>query len=630
MWTVPLKSVAVGSLCLILAQAGPSSCSAPPGNGGTPRGACCVGDGTCQVTTEASCSGSYVGDDSTCETADCPEPNGACCLDDGSCSVVARTACDGAFQGAGTACSATACAISPFTEEAAQRGVDYLVIFGRGDEAGSGVALIDLDNDGDADLVTMGHVGDGAVGIFENDGTGNFTDRTANTGIPPLPDAHSVAAADYDDDGDLDLYLTQWNLANVFLRNDGNFHFTDVTAAAGVGGVGYGGGSAWADYDSDGLVDIYVCNWEYTDRNFLYRNLGDGTFEEVAEALGVASRERSYQPIWIDYDGDADLDLYLSNDNVLSLCGQPGHHNELFRNDGGTFTDVSTETGADVCFNSMGAAVGDFDRNLWPDLHFTNLPPGNVLIANQGDGTFLNQSAAAGIDQPGELGWGTVAFDYDHNGFEDLYVVFNNGVNRFYDNPGTFPLQNIARQLDLDLVAESYCLASGDIDLDGDLDLVLSSRQERVRIYINNEGQKRDWVKFKVVGEGRNRGGIGTAVQVRTGEVRQVRHLLFGNNYKSQNETILHFGLGGARVLDEISIVWPGGTTRTLSGYAADTLWTLYPPERLGDVNGDGVINATDTAAMTNCQGDVRPGCEMMDYNGDGDVDSTDATLQAP
>lgn len=628
MWTVPLKSVAVGSLCLILAQAGPSSCSAPPGNGGAPRGACCVGDGTCQVTTEAGCSGGYVGDDSTCEAADCPEPTGACCLDDGSCSIVVGTACDGAFQDAGTACSASACAISPFTEEAAARGVDYLVIFGRGDEAGSGVALIDLDNDNDADLVTLGKVGEGVVGVFENDGTGHFTDRSADTGITPLPDARGVSAADYDDDGDLDLYLSQWLVANVLLRNDGGFRFTDVTATAGVGGIGHGAGSAWADYDGDGRVDLYVANWEDTDRNFLYRNLGNGTFEEIGRQEGIASEERSYQPVWLDYDGDSDLDLYLSNDNRVSNCGGD-RHNELFRNDDGHFTDVSVESGADVCFNSMGAAVGDFDRNLFPDLHFTNLTSGNVLIMNQGDGTFLNGSAAAGIDQQGEIGWGTVAFDYDHNGSEDLYVVFNNGVNRLYTNPGVFPLENIADQLGLDFLAESYCVATGDIDLDGDLDLVLSSRQEPIRIYINNEGQKRDGVKFKVVGEGTDRGGIGARVEVLAGGARQVRHLLFGNNYKSQNEPVLHFGLGGATVLDEVAVSWPTGSGRALSGYSANTTWTLYPPERLGDVNGDGVIDSTDTAAMTNCQGSVRPGCEMMDYDGDADVDSTDAARQA-
>jgi len=631
MWTLPLKGITFGSVCLVLAQAGPSSCSAPPpgGGGGTPQGACCHSDGSCGVTSEAGCDGTYVGDDSTCALADCPPPTGACCLDDGSCSVVSRDDCAGAFEGAGTTCSATACDVSPFTEEAIARGVDYRVIYGRGDEAGSGVALVDLDGDGDPDLVTLGLVGDGDVGVFENDGTGHFTDRSGASEIAPAPDARGVSAGDYDDDGDLDLYLTQWNVANVLLRNDGNFHFTDVTAEAGVGGVGYGGASVWGDYDGDGRIDLYVGNWEYTDRNFLYHNLGDGTFEEVAQALGVDSRERSYQPVFIDYDGDADLDLYLSNDNRVSSCG-PDHHNQLFRNDGGVFTDVSAESGADVCLNSMGVAVGDFDRNLFPDFHLTNLAPGNVLLMNQGDGTFVDESAAAGIDQAGDFGWGAVAFDYDHNGFEDLYVVFNGAANRFYKNAGTFPLVNIAADLGLDLNTESYCVATGDIDLDGDLDLVLSARQTELKIYINHEGQKRRWAKFHVVGEGHDRGGIGTVVQVRTGDARQVRHLLFGNNYKSQNETVLHFGLDGATVMDEIIVTWMGGTTRTLSNYATDTTWTLYPPQRLGDSNGDAVINATDTAAMTDCQGTVRPGCEMMDYDGNGTVNAADAAMQTP
>lgn len=587
-------------LCCILLSAGCPGGSTPPDNG----------------------NGNNNGNDNN------SSETGACCSDSGACSVTTREGCSGSYQGDDVTCAAAACdELSPFSEEAIARGVNYRVIFGRGDEAGSGVALIDLDNDGDADLVAMGRVGDGAVGIWENDGTGQFTDRTDGTGIPLVPDAHGVCAGDYDDDGDLDLYLTQWQVANILLRNDGDFRFTDVTTTAGVGGVGYGGGCAWADYDGDQLIDVYVGNWEYTDRNFLYRNLGDGTFEDVAPALGVDSDQRTYQPVWFDYDGDADLDLYLSNDNTLFFCG-PDRHNELFRNDGGTFTDVSAESGADVCLNSMGAALGDFDRNLHADVHLTNLPPGNVMILNQGDGTFINGSADAGIDLPGDLGWGTVAFDYDHNGFEDLYVVFNDGVNRFYNNAGTFPLTNIAADLGLEYLGESYCVATGDIDLDGDLDLVMSARQIDLRIYINNEGQKRDWVKFQVVGEGRNRGGIGTQVRISAGGAQQIRHLLFGNNYKSQNETILHFGLDSANTVNEIVATWPGGTTRTLTNYAANRLWTLYPPQRLGDFNGDGTINSTDVAALTDCVGDVRPGCEMMDYDGDGDVDSSDASAQ--
>jgi len=607
------------------------SCNgSPPSDGGNgsaaPQGACCAVDGTCNTTTQSACDGTYRGDDSTCEPANCPPPTGACCLESGSCSVITRDECDGAFQGAATTCGPAACDSSPFTEEAGARGVNYRVVFGAGDEAGSGVALIDLDNDGDADLVTLGRAGDGAVGVFQNDGTGNFTDRTGETGIAPAQNARGVSAGDYDDDGDLDLYLSQWNVPNVLLRNDGGLRFTDVTEEARVAGVGHGAGSAWADYDRDGRIDLYVANWEYTDRNFLYRNLGNGRFEEVAEALGVASRERTYQPVFIDYDGDADLDLYLSNDNRLSNCG-PDHHNELFRNDGASFTDVSEETGADVCLNSMGAAVADYDRNLWPDLHFTNLPPGNVLILNQGDGTFIDGSAQAGIDQFGDLGWGTIAFDYDHNGFEDLYVVFNNGVNRFYINQGSFPLTNMADQLGLDHLSESYCVASGDIDGDGDLDLVLSVRQEDIRIYVNNEGQKRRWVKFRIIGQGHDRGGIGTAVQIRTGEDRQVRHLLFGNNYKSQNETILHFGLDVARIVDEIEVVWPGGSTRTLRNYPVERIWTLYPPERLGDANNDGSVGDADRAALDGCQGPIRVGCEALDFDGSGVVDQTDISL---
>lgn len=587
-------------------------------------GACCQPDGGCLKVAQVDCVETYLGDDTEC--AACPESAGACCLDDGSCTILPPAECDGAYLGHGSQCLANACSLSPFTEEAEKRGVDLLVIYGRDDEAGSGLAFVDLDLDGDPDLVVLGQVGDGIVGVFENDGKGFFADRSADTGIPPSPLARGISAADYDDDGDLDLYFTCWLQPNVLLRNDGNFRFTDVTSEAGVGGVGHGAGSAWGDYDGDGWVDLYVANWEYTDHNFMYHNLGNGRFEEVAGPLGVDSLERSYQPVLIDYDKDSDLDLYLSNDNRVSNCG-PEFHNRLFRNTGGTFADVSMETGADICMNSMGVAVGDLDGNLYLDLYFTNLPPGNFLLLNQGDGTFVERSAAYGLDTPGSTGWGTAAFDYDNDGFEEFFVLNANDANRFYEHDGTIPLQDIAPTLGLDEDGASYCLALADVDNDGDLDIAESVRQQRLKLHINQEGQKRHWVKFRVVGEGRNRFGIGTTVTIRTGERSQIRHLLFGNNYKSQNEALLHFGLRSARSIDEIEIVWPGGTTRTLRNYAAEQTWALIPPEQLGDWNGDGAVDSNDAAGFANCQGTIRPGCEALDVDGDGVIGPVDESL---
>jgi len=450
--------------------------------------------------------------------------------------------------------------------------------------------------------------------LFENDGMGMFTSRTDSTDALDTQQARGIAAGDYDDDGDLDIYLSYWEQANVLLRNDGNFTFTDVTATAGVGDPGPGGGSAWGDYDGDGLLDLYTTNWENVFPNKLYHNLGNGQFEDVSAAQGVDTTERSFQPAFVDYDGDADLDLYVANDIQASDCG-PAAHNRLYQNNGGVFMDVSTAAGADVCLNSMSIALGDVDNNLTLDMHFTNLPPGNVLILNQGDGTFTNGSAQTGIDATGSISWGSVFFDYDNDGNEELFVCNNGTPNRLYENDGTLPLTDVAGSLGLDHTGSTYCVAVGDIDDDGDLDMVVQSRQETIKIYINHEGEKRKWVKFRVIGEGANRMGIGATVTISAGGKSQIRELLAGNNFKSQNSRVLHFGLGGTNTVDDITIVWPGGTTRTLHNYAANTTWTLYPPDQLG---------STDAALVASCQGTVRPGCEALDTNGDGTVDASD------
>lgn len=559
-----------------------------------------------------------------------PGPS-ACCLPNGTCTVTTREECNGAFIGAGLPCSATSCEVSPFTDEAAERGITYTALFPRGEPdvvPGSGIGFLDLDGDDDPDMMVLGRVGDGLVGVFENDGRGHFTDRSAESGIAPSRLMRGIAAADYDADGDLDVYLSFWTAPNVLMRNDGGFRFTDVTEAAGVGQEGKGAGSAWGDYDGDGWLDLYATDYGIDAPNRLYRNRGNGSFEEVAESLGVASGRRSMQAAFLDYDGDADMDLYVANDLMGFEC--PTCCNELYRNDGGAFTLVSDDTGANACLNSMCIAVGDVDNNLKLDMFFTDdsLPPGNMLILNQGDGTFIDASTEAAVNPRGIIGWGATFFDYDHNGYEDLFVTYNTGANQFYQNDGRFPFAEVAYALRLNEVGGSYCTATADVDADGDLDLAVWIRQHNIKLYMNNEGHKRRWVKFNVVGEGRNTRGVGAMVTIAAGGRRQIRHLMAGNNFKGHDSSELHFGLDTARMVDEIVIVWPGGIMRTLHNYAADQTWRLYPPRRLGDANGDGIVDADDRAVLENCRGPVRSGCEMMDIDGDGDVDDADQAAQ--
>jgi hypothetical protein len=283
------------------------------------------------------------------------------------------------------------------------RGLDYDVsgaffYFGRG------VALVDLDRDGDLDALTVGSP-TGTVGVFENDGAGFFTDRSSGNGIPAVPKASGIAAGDYDGDRDLDVYISNWTEPNLLLRNEGDFQFVDVAAAAGVADDGPGVGCAWGDFDADGHLDLYAGN-RTTDGgsdavNQLYRNLGDGTFEEVGEKLGVDDGlSPTFQAVFFDHDRDGDPDIYVANDKGYAQ----NETNRLFENLGGSFQDITEDTQTGAHIDSMGTAVGDYDRNGYQDLYVTNNPFGNVLLLNQGSGPYVSYGDEAGVGSYA-IGW---------------------------------------------------------------------------------------------------------------------------------------------------------------------------------------------------------------------------------
>jgi len=529
--------------------------------------------------------------------------------------------------------------IAPFTEESVRRGLVYVmqgwpVVSGY---SGFGCGFADLDGDGDPDVVLLG-AANGRVGLFENDGTGHFIDRTAGSGLPVLPQASALALADYDGDGLVDLYLTQWELPNVLAHNEGGFRFTDRSVAAGVDNASSSKGACWADFDGDMLLDLYVCNYAtlvLPTPNALYRNLGTGAFEEVAVAQGVDDLGLSFEAVWTDYDLDGDVDLYLSNDKGY----QPPLFipNQLWRNDGGQMVNVSMGSGADIGLNSMGLACGDFDGNGWPDFYLTNDGPGaggynNPLLLNDGLGAFVESSSPAGVGNP-ILSWGSIFMDYDNNGHMDLYVNNMFVDNTLYANSGVFPTVEVAQQAQVVATGGiSYSSAVADVDDDGDLDLLVNNLSGNVQLFINHEGELRNWIKYRMVGQGANTGAVGGNVKTRTGSTWQLREVLAGgNNYLGQNELTIHVGLDAASMVDEVLVSWPGGaTTRTLVNLPANETWTLYPPERLGDADGDGLVDFGDFCVFSDCyDGGFAAGCEMMDFDGSSaiDLDDFDAFL---
>lgn len=533
----------------------------------------------------------------------------------------------------------------PFTEEAQGRGLSYEVL--QNQTFGCGAAFSDLDGDGDPDLVLLGLTTLGTaptVGIFENDGSGAFIDHSASSGIPGQDLAAGVSAGDYDGDGDPDLYITAWLRPNLLLRNDGNFTFTNVTGTAGFQGLddeGAGSGSCWGDIDGDGWLDLYVTNRTTTAEmqppftpdptpNRMFVNQAGQGFVEVAGLLGIdADDDPSFCASFFDYDQDGDADLYLSNDKGAATgCAT---RNIFWENQGsGTFLDISQSSKTNGCIDAMCVALGDYDNNLWTDIYVSNTPPGNVLYLNQsGVGTFLEDAVAWGVVSY-QIGWGSILFDYDNDGWQDLYVCQHRDFepNRLFVHAGNPPATDQAYLLGIDDAGESFVCARADVDADGDLDLLVSNRGEQVKLFINHEGQRRSWVAIDVVGQGANQHAIGAQVQITAAGRPQYAEVIAGSAFKSQDALTLHWGLAGASVVEQILGRWPSGATRQLTGYSAETRWSLYPPDRLGDAEGDGDVDLADFQALAACWDQpVAPGCEVFDMNGDAAIDLLDWAL---
>jgi hypothetical protein len=520
--------------------------------------------------------------------------------------------------------------LAPFTSEHSARGVTYNMMLSPPIENlvdGFGMAAADLDGDDDLDLVLTGRM-DGLVGVYENGGTGTFANRSAASGIATTPAASGIAAFDYDRDGDLDLYVAQRNHPTRLWRNDGAFRFTDVTAAAGVGFTAPATGVSVADFDGDGWLDVHACVYSTVARNRLWRNQGDGTFVDVAPALGVDSAGLSYQSVFTDFDRDGWPDLCVSNDR-----GFGNVPNQLWRNAGGTFVDVGASSGLSVALCSMGVACADLNGDLRPDLYFTNVPDPtppllgvNPLMLSNASGGFDRGEAAWGVENR-KFSWAAHLWDFDNDADLDLYVVNETLPNALFRNPGAPPMADVAAAAGVaGTTSGSYVSVIGDLDRDGDQDLLLNNFAGPVRLYMNQEGDDRRWLRLRIAGAGRVRDGIGASATVvaagadgqpRAPQWREV--LCGGNGFQGQNEMGVHFGLADAAAVAQVTVQWPaGGGSRVLTGVPVDRAWSVYPPSRLGDVDADGLVGAADWAQFASWGlGPVAAGREMLDFDGD-------------
>ena len=481
---------------------------------------------------------------------------------------------------------------------------------------GSGVAFLDYDGDGGLDLYFVNSAGPAA--LYRNKGNGGFEEMTQSAGVADSGYGMGCAAADYDNDGDLDLYISAYG-PNLLYRSKGDGTFIDVSERAGVNDTGFGTSAAFADFDLDGDLDLYVANYlQYSpelnqrcarvegiriycgpdvfepERDVFYRNDGAGKFEDVTESVGLLPHDgKELGALFFDYDQDGDPDLFVAGDRTPNL---------LYRNDGDRFAQVGLRAG--VAYNDegeplagMGVDAGDYDQDGSIDLFVTNFQrETNSLYRNLGNGFFEDVTFPSGLGVPSinRMGWGATFFDYDNDGDCDLFVANSHldanhelfddvkyaQQNQLYrnDENGRFTEVTDASGAGLALEQVSRGSAIGDYDDDGDLDLVISNNDQTPSLLRNEGGNQQHWLTLSLVGAGEsysNRSAIGARVELASGDLRLLDEVRSGSSYLSQDDLRLFFGLGDRRGIDRITVYWPSGIVQRLEHIEADQILTV-------------------------------------------------------
>jgi hypothetical protein len=541
--------------------------------------------------------------------------------------------------------------ISPvqFVDVASQAGLTVPNVWGGVDHKrsiieakGSGIAFFDYDNDGWLDIyLTNGSRLDAnwaaAVAptshLYKNNRNGTFTDVTAKSGLGRTGWQTGVCVGDYDNDGWDDLFCCFWG-HNILFRNNGDGTFADVTHKAGLAqeSARWGAGCTFLDYDRDGHLDLFVCNyikldpdkipsakdttycqWKGVptmcgprglagDTNLLYHNNGDGTFTDVSQKAGILKPGPRYSITAVSYDFDNDgwPDIYVAVDSEPSI---------LFRNNhDGTFNDIAVMAGCAYNDNGheqagMGLAVGDYDCDGWFDIFKTNFADDTCnLYHNNGDGTFSDLSFTSGVGINNSfVAWGCGFIDYDNDGWQDLIQVNghvypeidNYKFGQSYKNP-RLVYKNLGNGHFKDVSAEmgpginerfsSRGAAFGDYDNDGDIDVLILNLNDVPSLLRNDGGNKQNWIKLKLVGVKCNRTAIGARARVVTGKHSQMDEVHSGASVMSQSDLRLHFGLGKAETVDLIEIKWP--TTQKIERFThvkSNQILTIR--------EGEGVVN---------------------------------------
>ncbi len=424
------------------------------------------------------------------------------------------------------------------------------------DGLGKGVAFADVNNDGFVDLYVSNKGGSNR--LYLNNGDGTFRDATSAAGVGLDAPGFTMGSVfgDYDNDGNVDLYLAtggQYEIeANRLLKGNGDGTFVDVTGKAGVGLKAFTYSASFADYDNDGDLDIYCANYGVGAKNVLFANNGDGTFTDVTDAAGVGDKSWSWMGIWSDIDNDGDVDLYVVNGRYPA--GEP---NKLYINNGnGTFTEAAAARGVNDPNWGLGASFADIDNDGDQDLFVSNYIGGNNLYLNDGKGFFTKATAQIAAGQEG-WGKGPTFGDIDHDGDLDFYEGDCKLANQLYLNDGKGNFVNIADkqpQLQCSTV-RTKGTAFADVDNDGDLDLYVINWGAENKLYLNNQNDN-NWVKLTGL-------GFGARVALYDGEkLIASREVRSATGFCAQEPAVVHFGVkAGKSYTAKISL--PGGKTTT-------------------------------------------------------------------
>jgi len=525
-----------------------------------------------------------------------------------------------------------------FTENASAAGLNQFTVYGGTrtnryllETTGCGVAVLDIDGDGWLDVFLVnGTTLDGFPAakapmchLYRNRRDGTFEDVTTRAGIGQTGWGQGACAADYDNDGRDDLFVTSWG-QNRLYRNRGDGTFEDVTARAGLISAKrrWGAGCAFVDYDRDGRLDLFAANYIDFDfantpvpesglcrykgvpvacgppglpggKNVLYHNKGDGTFEDVSVKSGITAAAGTYGlgVSTLDFDDDGWTDLYVANDSNPSTLYRNNHD--------GTFTDLAVIAGCAYSQDGkpqagMGVAVGDYDHNGTMDIFKTNFAGDtSTLYANTGKGLCEDRTFASGLGRNTRwLGWGVGFADFDLDGWLDLFLVNGHvypeveqlkteyGYRQrkvVYRNLGDGRFEDVTETLGppVTTAKAGRGAAFADIDNDGRIDIIVNNVNDTPDLFRTKAPNGRSWLMVKLIGHKSNRSAIGARVRALGGDRVQVQEVRGGGSYYAQNDLRVHFGVGDATRVVRVEVRWPNGMEETWTDVPVNRILTL-------------------------------------------------------